>query len=91
MLQNINFLIINKNIFTAIPRTIPQYKPDYPQVRRREPLKYNLWQEEHESSPSFTFLLRPRVIQEHQTCKLLCCVSGKPPPTVGVPLCFTNT
>ncbi|XP_065220483.1 twitchin isoform X27 [Planococcus citri] len=65
-----------------VPREIPQYRPEKPQVRRREPLLYNYWQEDQESSPSFTFLLRPRVIQEHQTCKLLCCVSGKPPPTV---------
>lgn len=35
-----------------------------------------------ESAPSFTFLLRPRVIQIRQTCKLLCCLSGNPPPTV---------
>lgn len=41
-----------------------------------------MWQEESESVPSFTFLLRPRVIQCHQTCKLLCCLSGKPVPTV---------
>lgn len=35
-----------------------------------------------ESAPNFTFLLRPRVIQIRQTCKLLCCLSGNPPPTV---------
>lgn len=40
------------------------------------------WQEEQECAPSFTFLLRPRVMQERDTCKLLCCLSGKPVPTV---------
>lgn len=40
------------------------------------------WQEEQECAPSFTFLLRPRVMQERDTCKLLCCLSGKPFPTV---------
>lgn len=85
MFNNVHYCCMRLNQFffsTAIPRTIPQYKPDIQQVRRRQPLLYNYWQEEQESSPSFTFLLRPRVIQTHQTCKLLCCVSGKPPPTV---------
>jgi len=45
-------------------------------------MNYKLWQEESDSAPVFTFLLRPRVIQLHQTCKLLCCLSGKPTPTV---------
>ena len=41
-----------------------------------------MWQEESDTAPSFTFLLRPRVIQIHQTCKLLCCLSGKPTPNI---------
>lgn len=67
---------------TALPPEIPQYRPQEQIVRRRQPLAYKMWQEESESAPSFTFLLRPRVIQCHQTCKLLCCLSGKPVPTV---------
>ncbi|KAJ8886799.1 hypothetical protein PR048_013011 [Dryococelus australis] len=65
-----------------VPKTVPQYKPEVQHVRRREPLAYTVWQEEKESAPSFTFLLRPRVMQYRQTCKLLCCLSGKPTPTV---------
>lgn len=61
---------------------MPEYKPDIQPVRRREPLPYTFWQEEQECAPSFTFLLRPRVMQERDTCKLLCCLSGKPFPTV---------
>ncbi|KAG8335958.1 myosin light chain kinase activity protein [Homalodisca vitripennis] len=65
-----------------LPKTVPTYKPEVHPVRRREPLAYNFWQEESESAPCFTFLLRPRVMQFRQTCKLLCCLSGKPVPTV---------
>lgn len=53
-----------------------------PQPRRRQPLPYQLWQEQSEQAPSFTFLLRPRVMQSRDTCKLLCCLSGRPTPTV---------
>lgn len=72
----------NFSVLTALPPEIPQYRPQEQIVRRRQPLAYKMWQEESESVPSFTFLLRPRVIQCHQTCKLLCCLSGKPVPTV---------
>lgn len=66
----------------ALPKEAPQYKPDMTPLRRRKPLEYQLWQDERDSVPTFTFLLRPRVIQLHQTCKLLCCLSGRPTPTV---------
>lgn len=66
---------------SAIPEEAPAYKPAETPIRRRQPLQYRFWQDESDSSPSFTFLLRPRVIQLHQTCKLLCCLSGKPTPT----------
>lgn len=65
-----------------MPRVVPEYKPEAQIVRRREPLPYTFWQEEQECAPSFTFLLRPRVMQERDTCKLLCCLSGRPFPTV---------
>lgn len=65
-----------------MPKVVPEYKPEVQPVRRREPLPYTFWQEEQECAPSFTFLLRPRVMQERDTCKLLCCLSGKPAPTV---------
>ncbi|GAB0086378.1 hypothetical protein DMENIID0001_004290 [Sergentomyia squamirostris] len=65
-----------------LPKETPQYKAEQQPVRRREPLSVQLWQEESESAPSFTFLLRPRVMQARDTCKLLCCLAGKPVPTV---------
>ncbi|XP_015183294.1 PREDICTED: twitchin isoform X5 [Polistes dominula] len=65
-----------------LPVQIPKYRPELHPVRRREPLGYNVWMETIESAPNFTFLLRPRVIQVRQTCKLLCCLAGNPPPTV---------
>lgn len=65
-----------------MPKVVPEYKPEIQPVRRREALPYTFWQEEQECAPSFTFLLRPRVMQERDTCKLLCCLSGRPFPTV---------
>lgn len=67
---------------TALPKVVPEYKPEEKPIRRREALPYTFWQEEQECAPSFTFLLRPRVMQKRDTCKLLCCLSGKPFPTV---------
>jgi hypothetical protein len=66
----------------AMPQQAPVYKPEAQPIRRREAVEYNLWQEESEAAPSFTFLLRPRVMQSRDTCKLLCCLSGKPVPSV---------
>lgn len=65
-----------------LPKEQPRYRTESTPVRRREPLPYTFWHEESESAPSFTFLLRPRVMQARDTCKLLCCLSGKPVPTV---------
>lgn len=66
-----------------LPKQVPVYKQQEQQpVRRREPLPFTYWQEESDTAPSFTFLLRPRVMQSRDTCKLLCCLSGKPVPTV---------
>lgn len=68
---------------TALPKDVPPYRPEaYQPVRRREPLPYHFWMETKEAAPDFTFLLRPRVMQARDTCKLLCCLSGKPTPTV---------
>lgn len=41
-----------------------------------------LYKEEKESAPMFTFHLRPRVMQEGSTCKLLCCLTGNPHPAI---------
>ncbi|KPU74929.1 uncharacterized protein Dana_GF19006, isoform G [Drosophila ananassae] len=65
-----------------LPKEQPRYRTESTPIRRRDPLPYTFWQEESESAPSFTFLLRPRVMQARDTCKLLCCLSGKPVPSV---------
>jgi hypothetical protein len=63
---------------------VPAYRPEAAPVRRRQPLIRPFWQEERDSAPCFTFHLRPRVVQfHHPACKLLCCLSGKPTPTVS--------
>ena len=69
-------------LFIAIPKEVPAYRRELQPLRRREPLPYHCWMETTECAPDFTFLLRPRVMQIRQTCKLLCCLSGKPTPTV---------
>ncbi|KAL1383363.1 hypothetical protein pipiens_013162 [Culex pipiens pipiens] len=63
-------------------KQIPVYKPETLTVRKREPSPRPMWQEESDAAPVFTFALRPRVMQLRDTCKLLCCLSGKPVPTV---------
>ncbi|XP_065089533.1 twitchin isoform X14 [Ochlerotatus camptorhynchus] len=63
-------------------KQVPVYKPETLTVRKREPSPRPLWQEESDTAPVFTFALRPRVMQMRDTCKLLCCLSGKPVPTV---------
>jgi len=65
------------------PREIPRYTPEPLPVRKREQTSYKLYKQERDSAPMFTFHLRPRVIQEGRTCKLLACCSGQPHPTVN--------
>lgn len=68
--------------FLALPKDVAPYRAEEQPLRRREPLPYHFWIETRESAPDFTFLLRPRVMQARDTCKLLCCLSGNPTPTV---------
>ncbi|UJR09906.1 hypothetical protein I4U23_014128 [Adineta vaga] len=63
--------------------------PVTPQIEHRElgprrpiqEMEFDLWSEP-DAKPVFTFKLRPRLIQEGVGVKLICCVSGKPPPKV---------
>ncbi|XP_035210044.1 twitchin-like [Stegodyphus dumicola] len=64
----------------AIPRDIPHVRLDEP-VRKRMP-QPKLWEEPTDSAPCFTFQLRPRIMQTGSVCKLLCCLKGRPTPTV---------
>ena len=52
-----------------------------PMKRRREP-EPPKFEEEPDCAPKFNFLLRPRIIQSGLSVKLLCCLKGKPPPTI---------
>ena len=67
----------------AAPTDIKPYQPDPLPVRKREPKKFRNYNEERDAAPIFTFHLRPRIIQEGQTCKLLACATGQPHPTVS--------
>lgn len=52
-----------------------------PMKRKREP-EPPKFEEEPDCAPHFNFLLRPRIIQSGQSVKLLCCLKGKPAPTI---------
>lgn len=59
----------------VVPRDLsPSRRPPYHEI--------DLWQEP-DSKPTFSFMLRPRLIQEGIGCKLICCVNGKPHPKVS--------
>uniref|UniRef100_A0AAF5DMX8 non-specific serine/threonine protein kinase n=1 Tax=Strongyloides stercoralis TaxID=6248 RepID=A0AAF5DMX8_STRER len=65
-------------------------EPIEPKIRIRTPPKVQEI-EENVSKPQFTFLLRPRLIQKHHQCKLICSVTGNPIPKIewlkdGVPV-----
>ncbi|CDW52538.1 protein unc g; protein unc f; protein unc d; prot ein unc b; protein unc a [Trichuris trichiura] len=70
----------------------PERRIEKQSVTRASPLTWSMpvWTEP-DVPPTFTFHLRSRLIQLNHQCKLLCCVSGKPQPTVtwtkdGVPV-----
>lgn len=52
-----------------------------PMKKRREP-EPPKFEEEPDCPPKFNFLLRPRIIQSGLSVKLLCCLKGKPNPTI---------
>jgi hypothetical protein len=66
----------------ALPATPIVERRDVSQRRAVQETEFDLWQEP-DSKPVFTFKLRPRLIQEGIGVKLICCVSGKPPPKVN--------
>lgn len=68
----------------VLPRPKEEYKPlleEEPRRRRQEPVRLFL-DEPDDSSPQFTFLLRTRIIQMGIGVRLLCCLKGKPWPTI---------
>lgn len=53
-------------------------------TNKRKHLDLPVWEDANlkGSAPQFTFGLRPRVMQSKDTCKLLCCLAGRPTPIV---------
>lgn len=58
--------------------------------RRRTTRRLDLYALGEENKPKFTFLLRPRFIQESLGCKLICTVSGTPRPSVSTELLISS-
>ena len=69
----------------AVAKEVPRRQESREPVRKRQqpPTFQRVWDKEADHAPVFSFQLRPRVMQMNQTCKLLCCLSGKPAPTVS--------
>ena len=69
----------------AVAKEMPRRQESREPVRKRQqqPSFQRVWDKEADHAPVFSFQLRPRVMQMNQTCKLLCCLSGKPAPTVS--------
>jgi hypothetical protein len=68
-------------IYLALPETPRLEHRDVSHSKRPAHELTELWREA-DSRPVFTFMLRPRLIQEGIGCKLICCVDGKPQPKV---------
>uniref|UniRef100_A0AC35TXM9 Ig-like domain-containing protein n=1 Tax=Rhabditophanes sp. KR3021 TaxID=114890 RepID=A0AC35TXM9_9BILA len=52
------------------------------ETRRKVQIQEPLEKKEARLPPLFTFLLRPRLIQKHHSCKLICSVQGNPLPKI---------
>lgn len=70
-------------VFLDVRKRPVDFKPIHlePMKRRREPSPPK-FEEEPDCPPKFNFLLRPRIIQSGLSVKLLCCIKGKPSPTI---------
>lgn len=68
--------------FSALPKPKEMVKREFTYERRVfQEIKLDLWQEP-DAKATFTFKLRPRLIQSGIGVKLLACLSGRPTPTV---------
>lgn len=67
-------------IYLALPE-VHRVEPRELSHTRRPVHEIELWHEP-DVKPTFSFSLRPRLIQEGVGCKLVCCVNGKPQPKV---------
>ena len=66
----------------ALPKEKERVKREFTYERRVfQEMRFDLWQEP-DAKATFTFKLRPRLIQTGIGVKLLCCLSGRPTPTV---------
>lgn len=76
---------IRKRIFSlfclALPVTPIIERRELSPARHIQQVDFDVWSEP-DSKPIFTFKLRPRLIQEGNAVKLICCVTGRPMPKV---------
>lgn len=76
--------LLNSSSSVALPQPVRLEPREISQTRRvAHEAEVEIWQEP-DSRPIFTFMLRPRFIQEGIGCKLICCVKGKPQPKVKI-------
>ncbi|XP_055331451.1 twitchin-like isoform X3 [Paramacrobiotus metropolitanus] len=61
---------------------LPMPEINIPRSKKNYDLVYDLPEQERDTAPSFSFGLRHRTIQRGIGVKLLCCIDGRPPPTV---------
>ena len=74
-------IFLSLYVYLALPETPRVEHRDISYSRRPAHEEVSLWREP-DSKPTFSFNLRPRLIQEGIGCKLICCVNGKPQPKV---------
>lgn len=74
----------------ALPQAVRIEPSELSHIRRPiHETEIDVWQEP-DSTPKYSFMLRPRFIQEGIGCKLICCVSGKPTPKVNHHHCYSD-
>jgi hypothetical protein len=74
-------IITNLFVYLGIPETPRVEHRDVSHSKPPPNVLPELWREP-DSKPTFSFMLRPRLIQEGVGVKLICCVNGKPQPKV---------
>jgi hypothetical protein len=81
--NNIYSLFFVSVLFQDLRDHIVQEHESTPRQRRlAQDMAFDLWREA-DLKPTFTFLLRPRMIQAGIGVKLICCLSGRPVPKVS--------
>lgn len=82
------FLQFHLDIFSSFRKFLTKWETKFQQYKTYYLLKkcsmdHATKEAEMDLAPMFTFSLRQRVVQRHETCKLLCCLTGNPFPSVN--------